>query len=76
MEADNVIRGHQYSYVEMTLEAFHREPSDEKTAAEKRRFKFLGQMNGYVFLMPLDSKAVTIAAFDKLQPISLKAHPE
>jgi hypothetical protein len=62
IEADNVIQGREYKYVEMTLDG---DDSDKDPATKDKKFKFLGQMNGYVFLMPFNGKTVTIGAFDK-----------
>lgn len=40
------------------------------------KLRYLGFMNDYIFLMPLETQTVIVTKFDSLDPIALQRHPK
>ena len=72
MNADKIITGSDYKYVELQIKKFAVGTSANENEYEK--LKFLGFMNNFVFLMPIEGKTVIVTKFDNVDPMALKAY--
>jgi hypothetical protein len=69
MNADQILRGSEYKYAELQIK---HSTVGSGTNNEYEKFKFLGFMNNFVFLMPMEGTTVIVTKFDSVDPMVLK----
>ncbi|NOS78761.1 MAG: hypothetical protein HOP35_12530 [Nitrospira sp.] len=74
LSAEKIITGISYKYIEVESNKLDDVHSDKADRKEHRTLKFIGFMNNYVFLMPVENKTIIVAKFDSLEPITLKTY--
>lgn len=76
LDADTIIRGQSYQYLEVTTKKTKMALEGLSGVDTNTKLRFLGFMNNYVFLMPLETKTVIVTKFDSLDPIALQEYPK
>ena len=76
LDADTIIRGQSYLYLEVKTNKTRMALEGVTGVEMNTKLRFLGFMNNYVFLMPLETKTVIITKFDSLDPIALQEYPK
>ena len=69
ISAHNIISGNNYKYIEVPAQKLVGGINDTH-----RKLKFLGFVNDYVFLMPVENKNVIVSKFASLEPIELNPY--
>ncbi len=76
LDADTIIRGQSYQYLEVKTHKTRMALEGLTGVDTNTKLRFLGFMNDYVFLMPLETNTVIVTKFDSLDPIALQEYPK
>lgn len=73
LNANEIVQGQKYQYVEVSSEQLHTQPHAKKKEDNLIKLRYLGFVNDYVFLMPMEDKSIIVTRFDKLGTLKIKS---
>lgn len=71
--ANEIMQGQNYQYVELSPEQLQTQPHAKEKEDNLIKLKYLGFVNDYVFLMPMEDKSIIVTRFDKLGTLKIKS---